>query len=333
MIRRYVSVYLNILEVARGQRHVYVLDLLCGEGIYADGHEGTAVQIARSVKEHHFAKKSSNSLTVVLNDRGRSRIERFRTKIERVEEAVAPIVAPLPDHIEFVFSADDADVVADRWMEESESRAGHSSRVKRLFIIDPTGYTQFDVPRVARLLQTEGTEVFLFVPVPEMYRFVGSVEEGHPLRDLAKWAWEGNVPSFDSQEDFRLQLVQCMAERFGEDVYVVTVDLAKSAKDHYVLVYATRNDLGLEKVVNEKWKMDPTGGRGLVSGTGQTNMFSTASGVTDSFEDDLLSYVRAAPGGRLNKDVAIFTLRPTGCGRSTPTRSSGLRGRGGRLRP
>ena len=308
LIRDYLAIYLNILEQARGQRDVYVLDLMCGEGIYRAGERGTALQIAETVRKHHFTYGSQNHLTVVFNDLGRSKVEPGRLKIDRVREVVKPIEAALPDHIQFKYSSNEATVVADDWLRRTLPEVGHPSRAKRLFVIDPTGYTQFDIWEVRRLLQYEGTEVFLFLPVPEMYRFVGSVEEDHPLRQIARWLWRGEPPAFRDQSDFRDQLVERVRGRLGPDVYTTPIALAKSETDQYVLVHATRNLLGLERMVDAMWKMDPTQGKGYTPQKGQADLFDSASGVTDVFADKLIAFVLEAPVGRTNEDIAVFAL-------------------------
>lgn len=308
LIRDYLKIYLAILEQAKGRRRVFVIDLMCGEGIYKDGKKGTAVQIAETVRHHHHSLKSRNRLTVVLNDNGRSRVEPEKLKVERVEAAVEKIAQALPDHIRFVFSSGEAERVAQEWIHLSMPPASSSDSAKRLFVIDPTGYTQFDVRAVRWLLQHEGTEVFLFLPLPEMYRFVSAVGSDHPLRQIMEWLWRGSPPEFSDQQDFRLQLIGRLRGRFGVDVYTTPIDLAKTVTDHYVLVHATRNLLGLERMVDGKWKMDPAGGQGFVPDVGQTDMFNSPTGVSESFTHALLSYVTDSPDGKTNEDVAVFAL-------------------------
>lgn len=308
LIRDYLKIYLAILEQAKGLRDVYVLDVMCGEGIYKGGRKGTAVQIAETVRHHHFSLESKNSLTIVFNDLGRSKIDSSRLKIDRVRDAVAPIDEALPDYIRFRYSAEEATTVADEWLRRTVPLISHPSRAKRLFVIDPTGYTQFDIRDVRRLLQYEGTEVFLFLPVPEMYRFVGSVDLDHALSRLAQWLWRGEPPSFRDQSDFRDRLVDQVRGRFGADVYTTPIPLAKSETDQYVLVHATRSLLGLERMVDAKWKLDPAQGGGYTPQAGQGDLFNSASGVSDSFAHELLAYVRDSPGGRTNEEVAVFAL-------------------------
>lgn len=300
LIRSYVTKYLSILEVARGQRPVYVLDLMCGEGIYGDGSKGSAVQIAEAVREYHFARDSQNPLKVVLNDNGRSSVEPDRMKIDRVEEAIAGIVEALAKaapHIEFDLSRMKASERASRHRAEIRGKR----RAKSLYILDPAGYTQFEIQKVRTLLEDEGTEVFLFLPLPEMYRFAKNQDETHPLGKIMLWLWGGEPLEFDSPATFAKEIFARIRERFGRDVYTTPVFLYKSKHDAYLLVHFTRHELGLERMVDALWEMDPVNGHGFGPDMNQGSIFGQ-----NQFADDLLSFIQSSPRGRSNEEVAIY---------------------------
>ena len=180
-------------------------------------------------------------------------------------------------------------------------------------MIDPKGYTQFPVQRVPTLLRYEGTEVFLFLPVPEMYRFVGSVDEEHPLGQILTWLWGARRPTFATQKSFADPLVRQLRMAFGEGVYTTPIYLAKSPTDRYVLVHSTRSLLGLERMVGAIWKVDPERGEGFGPGSGQGDLFVKAH----DFNAELMAYVAGTPEGRTNKEVSVFTLT-----RAIPTRKA-----------
>ena len=88
----YLGTYLNILGKVSTMRRVHIYDLLCGEGEYADGNQGSALLGLRRVLQY-FTEYPAETLKVnyVLNDAGASDVEAGRTKIERVRERVEQI--------------------------------------------------------------------------------------------------------------------------------------------------------------------------------------------------------------------------------------------------
>lgn len=299
LIRHYVGVYLNILERAPGVREVHILDLLCGEGRYGDGNKGTALQIVETVREHHFANNGSkNRVRVVLNDLGQSDVEPDRTKIERVREACASEVAPLPTHVTVEFLCSDAVHVAIQELRNHPPRPD----LRRLFVIDPTGYSQFRIEHVVRLMATPGAEALLFVPVPHMYRFKGSASEGSVLDQLLTLLWPEGPPT-GRFASFRDDLIQRIGDLSGPSVYTTSIWITKTRNQEHLLLHFTRSLRGLEKMVDELWRIDPTLGKGFRTGSDQVDLFSVAS----DFSDDLIRYV-LTPAGRSNEEVAVFTF-------------------------
>lgn len=299
LIRHYVGVYLNILERAPGVSAVHILDLLCGEGLYGDGNKGTALQIVETVREHHYANgRSENRVRVRLNDLGQSDVETGRSKIERVEEACASQVAHLPSHIAVEFSCDDAVRVAIQELRKHPPRPD----LRRLFVIDPTGYSQFRIEDVVRLMSWPNVETLLFIPVPHLYRFSRNAVEGSSLDQIIRFLWGDCVPG-GNFATFREELIERISIKMGPDVYTTPIWIEKTKNQEHLLLHFTKSLRGLEKMVDEAWKLDPTRGKGFRADAGQGDLFSPATG----FSVDLLRFI-SVPGGRSNEEIAVFTF-------------------------
>ena len=300
LISRYVSVYLNILERVPGVDEVHIIDLLCGEGIYADGNKGTAVQIVEAVVNHHFANnRSQNRIRVLLNDLGRSEVDPSRFKIDGVREHCTPLAKRLPDHIHIEYQKADALEVARTELKTGQTIPG----LKRLFVIDPKGYSQFPIQDVVTLMKSTGVEAFLFIPVPQMYRFVKSSDETSSLGEIISYLWKEEELSVVDEDAFFEELVYRIDREMGSDVYTTPIDLRKTRRDLYLLLHFTKSLRGLEKMVDEVWKLDPARGKGFRPDVAQGELFA----ATDSFADALLNRIRES-SGVTNKDVAVFTL-------------------------
>ncbi len=300
LIRRYVSIYLNILERAPGTTEVHVIDLFCGEGVYADGKKGTAVQLAEAVVDHHYSNdRSANRIRLLLNDIGMSEIELGREKIERVRDHCTSLSNRLPERINIEYSKEDAVQVARREQDTHKGRAD----LKRLYIIDPGGYSQFPIREVIRLMQSNGTEVFLFLTNPQMYQFAQSTTIPPILKVIFSHVWPEGMPEFESEEAFIEGLIQGIDLAMGLDVYTTPVELRKTARDTYLLLHFTKSLRGLEKMVDEVWRLDPGRGKGFRPDLAQGELFT----ATHSFADILWNHIPAV--GRIaNKSIAVFTL-------------------------
>lgn len=69
----YLGIYLNILGKTGSVDSVYLYDLMCGEGEYADGREGSALKGLREVLRY-LTKYPAETLHIsyLLNDAGMS---------------------------------------------------------------------------------------------------------------------------------------------------------------------------------------------------------------------------------------------------------------------
>ncbi len=50
----YLATYLNILSRVPFITRIHIFDLMCGEGIYADGSKGSPIVTMEKIKDHYF---------------------------------------------------------------------------------------------------------------------------------------------------------------------------------------------------------------------------------------------------------------------------------------
>lgn len=102
LLKRYLAVYLNILSRWRSLDEIFIFDLMCGEGVYRNGFEGSPIAILKTIKTHYFANdKTCPKITVWLNDPGQSDIEPESKKIDRVYRFCEPIFQPRSVRVEY----------------------------------------------------------------------------------------------------------------------------------------------------------------------------------------------------------------------------------------
>jgi len=308
-IQRYLAIYLNILENVPFINEVHVLDLMCGEDTYENGRHGTAVEITKTVVEHHrfFKEVTRNRLVVWLNDNGQSLIEPSRSKVERVQSICAPMVQHLPRNIEFRYRREDALDLARSVLHQTQS--GRGTHV--LFVIDPYGYKEVRPSIWKELLGRSGVEVIQFLPISFMSRFAERALEdpypgSEPLTQHLQELWGAEPANVSSARDFLRQYVARLQFVLGNDFYLADIALETNKGNTFALIFITRNLRGLEVMINAKWKYDTESGEGHRRNMDQMSLFQPHQ---DQFEVALLEYIKASPSGRTNLDVACFTLK------------------------
>jgi len=260
---KYLSIFLNILHRA-GFGRVFLFDLFCGEGVYENGISGSPIIALDAIKNHYFAnRKSCPNMTVWFNDNGLSEIEPGIYKTDRVKNIKESMFVPENVHVEF-FRENFEDIyprAVELVKETRDSRA--------LFFIDPFGYKSIKPEDILRILESLHSEVLLWLPIAQMYRFADSAVQsefpgGEHLREFLTALFGENIPTFRSSPYI---FIDNLKDKFREylnelDVFVDTFYLERDASNVYCLFFFTRNIKGFEKMVEAKWGLDVNRGKG-----------------------------------------------------------------------
>jgi three-Cys-motif partner protein len=170
----YLGIYLNILGKVSSIKCVYIYDLMCGEGEYADGRHGSALEGPQRVLRY-FTEYPAETLQVnyVLNDAGESDVEKGRLKIDRVRERA--------EQIPFASVANGQERITLHYysLPCTEAMSKAITRVQRLrpfqekalLFIDPWGYKEISIEDLRAALTGGHSEILLFLPTEMMYRF------------------------------------------------------------------------------------------------------------------------------------------------------------------
>ncbi len=264
LFKTYLATYLNILQRATHIDHLKFFDLCAGEGVYADGGKGSPVVIMETIKDHYFSnKKQCLPIDVFLNDPGMSKVEPGRKKIDRVEEAVNKLF--IPNGVNVHFSAQN-------YTEILEHAKVHVLTLKAneraIVFIDPWGYKDIKPDDLNLLMLNRRTEVLLFMPTADMHRFADkslSDDEfpgGLPLRRLLQALFGTEAPQTTSSLAFAESLLKQFRKLSGIK-FADKFTLERGTNRFFCLYFFTSNILGLEKMIEAKWKMDEQQGRGF----------------------------------------------------------------------
>jgi len=197
----YLSIYLSVLSKVPAVQKIYLFDLLCGEGIYQDGSKGSPLIALDTIKNHYFSNdRSCPDITIWFNDNGLSQIESGVFKVNRVKRFCDETF--IPPNVEIQFFQEDYDYIHPKALEKVRS----SRQTRSLFFIDPYGYKDVTPSDLEEILKGGSTEVLLFLPIAQMYRFaekslVSSFPGCGPLRSFLIELFGDERPRFRSVYD------------------------------------------------------------------------------------------------------------------------------------
>ncbi len=305
----YLGIYLNILGKTGTVDSVYLYDLMCGEGEYADQREGSALKGLREVLRY-ISEYPAETLHInyLLNDAGMSGVEPGRRKIDRVKEK-ASLILFRPEAAERLTVAYRALPLANV-MSQAIDRVQRLKpfREKALLFIDPWGYKDIRTDDLKAALAGGQSEVLLFLPIEMMWRFTSKAyhedfEGGQALQDWLKDLFPEALPTFADVHDFIEQFRSRLQKRI--DVrYSSRFTLQAANRNTYSLFYFTSNRKGLQKMLESQWKEDPDEGSGHRANQ-NFNLFKP--GEIAGYPAHVHAYLAAAPS-RTNEDLLDFGL-------------------------
>ena len=275
LYQTYLERYLAILGVARAIGKINIYDLFCGTGIYDNGKQGSPILAFRTIKEHRkfFKEKrwKQTPITLTINDGVPSNINNVRSYLnpQNENEPCCTIQYYSKDFFE-VMPIVQGEIDNQSWNE------------RNLVFIDPYGYKEIRMHFIEKLMESNRSEIILFLPVHFMYRFfnvaikepknpsyqklynfiLDAFPEGHPIRqDGAK-------------SEFYLIKMLKEAFSFSGKYFTTSYYIDRGNGNYYALFFITSNILGFERILGVKWDLDESGGMGFTPPGPQYSLFN-----------------------------------------------------------
>ncbi len=276
----YLEHYLRVLCHASFCRQINLFDIYCGAGIYDDGKKGSpllAMDCIRKIQEEIRANgKPVKPITLLVNDHDSQRIESVKSNVnaQGIEQCC----------VEY-YNEDASDMLGFVTNRVSKCPSDH----RNLVFIDPYGYSDITKDKMVGLLKNKYTEVILFLPVMQMYRFTETAfrDHGDPhYENLRKF-----ITSFASgKTNFEtvFEYIHFIKEALTINGTYLTCSyyIERGKGNYYALFFITSNIYGLEKMLETRWKLDPVKGKGF----NQTDNSGQLTFLDDELDE--IDYVR-----------------------------------------
>jgi len=258
ILRRYLEAWLPIMS-QRNHRLVYV-DGFAGPGVYAGGEPGSPIIALQAFLQHAYRARITAELIYVF-------IEEDPRRFARLGEEVGKLGA-LPDQLKIDMRQGAYEDVFGAVLEEIERRG---ARLAPTFaFVDPFGYSDASMKLSGRFLQFDRCEVLIYFPLSYLNRFVGRAGQAAAFTTLYgtdEWRRAIDLQGAERQR-FLLDLFQqqLVAQCGLTDVRSFEIVTA-TPNAGYDLVFGTRHELGLERMKEAMWTMDPVAGVRFVDST------------------------------------------------------------------
>lgn len=297
LLGEYLKRYLSIISNDGYTQRIKIYDLFCGEGLYANGGEGSPLVILNEVKNVYFTNQARSKKTPSIDCRFND-IE--PTKTQKVGIAIKDKSL----HYDFLGEIEYSNNDYQLELEALYKVLPNLKNQKAFIFIDPYEYKHIKANQIKKLMTNGNAEVLLWLPTQQMYRFSknGTPEALHDfIMELTKYKeWKRN----DSVWSFVTQLKEGFQNYLGSDFFVDSFSIEKDANTVYCLYFFTSHIKGFEKMLEAKWKIDTENGKGWEYSGNSLSLFPDDK--TNELEDKLKIYLQTK---RYNGEVYEFTLR------------------------
>jgi three-Cys-motif partner protein len=244
--------------LAKGISKINLYDIFCGIGLYKDGNLGSPMISVETMNKTNELVDSKGwkrkQINLTINDGNEDKIENVKMLLNGVSISNCKIN----------FHNLDAD---DMLNLASSEIANFPNSERSLVFIDPYGYSKIDKQRLLSLLSNGHTEIVLFLPTMQMYRFseVALTDlESRCYEDLRRFILEFTPTTDNFKNIFEFINAITKALSFSDKFYSSSHYIERGKGNYYAIFFITSNMYGLERMIEVKWKQDPSHGKGFM---------------------------------------------------------------------
>lgn len=259
ILRGYLDAWLPIMSTHNG-RLVYI-DGFAGPGVYAGGEPGSPIIALNAFLEHTHRHRITAELVYAFIEENENRVNQLKKEVDKLRPQLPANVKVEIQHGTY----------EDTFSQTLDHIDKEGKRLAPTFaFIDPFGYSQASMELSGRFLQFDRCEVLIFVPLLFVARFVQ-----RPGQEKALTTLFGNddwVAARDVKGEARLQLLHALFQAQLKSVcgldYVRSFEIVTRHKNSgYHFFFGTKHVLGLMKMKEAMWRMNPAAGQRFADST------------------------------------------------------------------
>jgi three-Cys-motif partner protein len=296
LLGEYLTRYLNVISNDGYTTDIFIHDMFSGPGIYEDGGNGSPAVILEKIKEAYSSNTSRGvdmpNIHCRFNDKDSNNVKRLKDNIQA--KSLHSSNFGKIEYTNFDYEAEVSNLA---------EGIKHLKSQKAFIFIDPYGYSMIRPEPIKELLQNRKTEVLLWLPIQQMYRFS---EKGTPahLEELLVQLGIDATSASGNIWGFTRSIKEGFQRFMGDELFVDYFSIKKDEGTVYCLYFFTPHIRGFEKMLEAKWEIDSEAGHGWVYNS-QPTLFSAQK--TNPLEEALKKYL-ASDSVKYNGDIYKFTL-------------------------
>ena len=251
----YLAKYLRVIAQDKYTKIIYLYDMFCGEGFYENGEKGSPiVAVDRIRKFYNEFQQAGLDIKVTFNDIDADVIAKLNVSLKQVG---------IPGKCSLrIFNENYL-----KLLPKINAEINSMRNEKAVVFLDPKGYKEISIPQIGDLLSNRKTEVLVFLPTRDMFRFANMNKEERtkahePLHRFISEVFQNNIPRFESQWDFILKVKEGLKRNFTK-YFIDTFTLERENGQFFCLFFFTSHIYGFEKMLETKWEIDSEEGRML----------------------------------------------------------------------
>ncbi|MEP5104568.1 MAG: three-Cys-motif partner protein TcmP, partial [Ekhidna sp.] len=250
LYQTYLGKFLTILSLAQFTTAVNIYDIFCGTGIYKDEKFGSPILAYNSIVRTKRLFNSRNwklkPLKLIINDGEAEKVDKVRNYLERMTKVC-----------NFEFHNKDSEEIIGILKKQI---AKQSSTIRNLILIDPYGYKEIHKGDIDSLMRKKNTEILLFLPVAQMYRFSTVAQKENTTNTGYIRLKEFIEDFFHETHAIRNNQITDIFHYISEIESALTLGkyysssyyIQRDKSNYYALFFLTPNLFGLEKILGAK---------------------------------------------------------------------------------
>lgn len=300
LLSRYMNRFLNIMNQNNYIHDVHLYDLFCGEGIYPNGGKGSPIIFLEKIKNLHFTNKAKSHPHIVFhcsfNDIDNEKLEKLSSTIQYKNlhhEEMGPLSITNQDY-------------KDKLSEVISTLEKLKGSEKAFIFIDPYGYKEIKADDIKRLLFANNSEVLLFLPTQNMFRFESKGTPESLQKFISELVPIEEWPESETGLNFIETLLDKFREYLGSKYFVDSFIITRGTNQYFCLFFFTSHIRGFEKMLESKWEIDEEQGRSWKQGM-RSDLFADQEKIakTEKLKSALYDYLDEE---RTNGDLYEFGL-------------------------
>lgn len=271
ILQGYLFAWLPIMS--KFNRRLVYVDGFAGPGIYKGGEAGSPIVALKAFLEHGQRDLIKAELVYTF-------IESDPRRAARLNEEIAKL-GKLPEQVKLHVIEGSFQDKFGEVLDDIERRGAQLAPT--FAFVDPFGYTGAPMSLSGRFLQFNRCEVLIYVPMPYVNRFLRRAEQENAMNSLfGSDEWK-RARTMSGEPRIRF-LHDLFAQQLRSEcglTYVRSFEIVstKNPASGYTLFFGTKHLLGLERMKEAMWSIDPV--------KGQRYKDTTLAGVQPLFEPEV----------------------------------------------